>query len=108
MAYDMRFTGVLTFASEDDIEEAFEEVDELIADEDPDFLDTLDESREEWFFEDGPTLTVAVDIFGPADWSMALERLIEIVAGYAITGKVDSWYDEQPRDSYGPDADPYF
>lgn len=104
MAYDMRFSGTLVYGSADDMAEAHAEVEELVEEEDPDFVELFQESHEEWFAEDGANLIVAIDVFGPGDWWFILESIVEIYAGFAVSGVVDSWYDDEPNEQYGPDA----
>ncbi len=104
MEYDMKFSGTLTFRAPEDIEEATEEVEEYVADADPEAADRFEDSREEWFMEDGVSLIVAVDTFGSAELGILLDDVMEIYSAYAQSGSVDSWYDDEPHGVFGPDG----
>jgi hypothetical protein len=103
MSYNMTFRGTLQFLTSDEIDLAEREVAEMIAEDDPDFADV-------WRFEkpivrDRLTVTVDIDVGAPGDWWFLLEAIVETYADLAESGKVESWYDGDQNETYGPDAE---
>lgn len=105
MSYDMKFAGRLEFGDRATIDDAFAAAEELVEEEAPDFQEMWESDRATWFRLEGTAVVVDIDLGAPGDWWFTLEALVESFADLADSGRVDSWYDDEENESYGPDID---
>ena len=103
MSYDMKVEGTLHFLTEDEIDLANREVEEIMAVDDPDFAEIW--RAEKPVKREGLAVHIAIEIGAPPDWWFLLEAIFETYADLAEAGKIESWYDGEENESYGPDAE---
>jgi hypothetical protein len=98
----MTFRGTLRFEDAAALGQARVEVFTLLEGDDADLMELWE--SENAVSIDGLDLTIDFDIGAPGDWWFTLEAIVETYAEHAIAGRVDSWYDGEENESFGPDV----
>lgn len=90
MSSNITFRGKLAYEEPDAIEEAMDQVRELLAEEDDDLRETLEEDWEGCFKTKGNQLHVELVLSGPSEWWFVLESVVETLTAAAADGFIDA------------------